>query len=1138
MQFVSWLRSKLIRVSSWIALSVLGFGIAWAHSVGQVQTTKSLAPETVDLLLSRASGGSPGFAVGDVVSYIIQFTPVNNGADVGVAGYITDYIPPGTEVVGASIVLKDAAGNYNNIPPSFPGGIDDGWGRGQNSFLTPFNTAAYDATGRCAVAGFTNNCNARLSQLHADTGIFYSTDPRTAVFPALPVRINQGNGYDISPTAEGQLNPVIGQARATTHNLWDADQTNSFGSTAGAVAALVAPKSAAPSLTGGTGPTPYNTGSAVAGPQTGYPLDNTTAVGPWKRIAYPGSRIGDNTTGPATSATGGAPVAISGLPTTVGYNLSTSNPLPAGTNAVRWAVGQLTVGEIRYVKISLRLTAPVPAAGIVNSSEVFGGDAGGADDGKDSVWRYHVPSVADNNSNLLVQKTVKCIVVAGVCTPTAGAYIPANAVVRYQITYLNAGALAQTNVQLLDVLPCYTAANASLITAIVSGPIGTPTVNPPVTAAGSNCTSASPVRSTVTFPVLSSLAPGIGGTIEIDIRTNTGNGDLVINTARLSSDQVPTGVTANAISTVAAAPNLIISKIANSPASGPGGTASYSIIVENVGTASATGIALFDILPSMGGAANANTRFSYLTTTAVVLATTPAGSTLTGLAATTLVPPTLSPYNTLPVASNSQQINWTFASSTLVAGGKFTLTYTANVGSSVTASATPYLNNAAVTYSGGGPGRTDAPSTAPVLIISPLSVAKTIECYVVGTDCITASGSGQIPPNAKVRYRIDYANNGTSAIPNAVLSDTLPCQTAVNAVSNIQIISGPVTVPVPNPPLTAAGVCPSTRSTYSFPPTTLAAGQTGSIKIDVQTNALIGNLVVNTANLSAAGFASTSSDAQASVVAQPELQITKTSPVNVVAPGATLSYTITVKNIGTTAAQTITVYDWLPTSSPTNNVATRFSYVTASTTIVGLTSVVPVVNRPPTQAPYNTAGTNPNLNNQEEVVWSFGTQTLAPGASFSITFSALAGSAIPLTATSYDNTARASFAGGAANSGVASAKVTLMAQLSVTKTNGTITLAAGSTTSYTITFSNLGPSAANGALVKDAFNAGLTCTTITCVATTGTPAASCPSSLLPLGTPIAISATNFFTTGETIATFPANSSVSLVAQCSVTATGQ
>jgi uncharacterized repeat protein (TIGR01451 family) len=688
-------------------------------------------------------------------------------------------------------------------------------------------------------------------------------------------------------------------------------------------------------------------------------------------------------------------------------------------------------------------------------------------------------------------------------------------------------------VQLLDVLPCYTAANASLITAIVSGPIGTPTVNPPLTAAGSNCTSTNPLRSTVTFPVLSSLAPGAGGTIEIDIKTNTANGNLVINTTKLSSDQVPAGVTANAISSVAAAPNLIISKIANTPATGPGGTASYSIIVENVGTASATGIALFDVLPSMGGTTNTSTRFSYATTTAVVLATSPAGSTLAGLVATTLVPPTLVPYNTLPVASNSQQINWTFASSTLVAGGKFTLTYTAIVGSSVTASATPYLNNAAITYGGGGPGRTDAPNTAPVLIISPLSVTKTIECYVVGVDCITASGSGQIPPNAKVRYRIDYANNGTSAITNAVLSDTLPCQTAVNAVSNIQIVSGPVTVPSPNPPLTAAGVCPSTRSTFSFPPATLSAGQTGSIKIDVQTNAVTGNLVVNTANLSATDFASSSSDTQANVVAQPELQITKTSPVSTVAPGTTLSYTITVKNIGTTAAQTITIYDWLPTSGPANDVNTRFSYVT-TTAVVGLAAVVPVVNRPPTQAPYNAIGTNPNLNNQEEIAWSFGSQTLATGASVSITFQALVGAAMPVSPPSYDNTARAKFAGGAANSGLASAKVMLMADLTVVKTNGTAAVVAGGTTSYSLTFSNRGPSAANGSVIRDTPSTALVCTSVTCNATGG---AICPTNLQPQGTPQPASATLLFAAGEVLGTFPAGGTVVLQVQCNVEATG-
>ncbi len=1142
MQFVGRLRSKLIRVSSWIALSVLGFGIAWAHSVGQVQTTKFLAPETVSMLLARAATTSPGLAVGDVVSYIIQFTPVGNGALVGAGGYITDYIPPGTEVVGAAIVAKDSLGNFNNIAPNFPGGIDSGWGdRGQNSFAAPFNTAAYDTSGRCAAAGFVANCDARINEIYADTGIFYSTDPRTAVFPALPTRILQGtNGYDITPTAEAALNTIIGQTRATTHNLWDANQTNAFGTSA-LISGLTPPASTAPILITagkiGQGPTPYNAGSAVAGPQSGYQLDNTGNVGPWQRIAYSGSRMGDNTTGPATNA-GSSNTAVAGFPTSIGVPLSVSNPLPAGTNAVRWAVGKLVVGEIRFVKISLRITAPVPSSGIVNSSEVFGGDAGDGDAGQDNPWRYHVPSVADNNSNLLVQKAVVCVYNAlNVCVTTDGSYVPAGSKVRYRITYLNAGVLPQTNFVLQDVLPCQTAANAASNIAIISGPVALPSPNPPNTAAG-NCGTTPDTRSTVTFPTLSTLAAGGGGSVELDVLNNASAGNLLANTAKLTTTEVPGGVTSNAISNVGAIPNLSITKVANNTTTAPGGTSSYTIVVSNIGAGNATGISLYDVLPSMGGVANASTRFSYLTTTAVLLSASPAGSSLVLPAVVaTSVPPTLSPYDTSPVASNSQQILWTFGASVLVPGGVMTLTYTTNVGVSVSASATPYYNNANVLFGGGGSGRSDAPNTAPVVVTSPLSVTKTVDCYFVGTNCVAIGPGGTVPPSSKIRYTIAYANNGLSSIANVILSDTLPCQTAANSVSNIQIIAGPIGLPVPNPPSTTAGVCPGTRVTFSFPASTLAAGQTGTVKVDVQTNAVVGAVVVNTAGLSGTGVPSSSSDIQASVAAQPVLQITKTSPVTMAAPGTTLSYTITVSNIGTTAAQSISIYDWLPTSGPSNDITTRFSYVN-TTAIVGLTAVVPVVNRPPTQAPYNVVGTNANLNNQEEVVWNFGTQTLAAGSSLSITFNALVGLNMPLSPPSYDNTARASFSGGSVNSGLASAKVALMSNLSVTKTNGTSTLAAGSIASYTITFSNLGPSAANAALVKDAFTPGLSCTTIACVATTGTPAASCPSSLLPLGTPIAISATNFFTTGETIATFPANSSVSLVAQCSVTATGQ
>jgi uncharacterized repeat protein (TIGR01451 family) len=1134
-KFTASVRLTLLRLSALLSAAIFT-ALAVAHSVGQVQTTKFLAPETVTMLLARAGTATPGLRAGDVVSYLIQFSPVRNGADTGAGGYITDYIPPGTEVVDAAIVAKDGAGNFYNVAPSFPGGIDFGWGnQGPNTFLGSFATNAYDTTLRCSTPTvFTNNCNARMTELYADTGIFYSTDPRTAVFPALPTRILQGiNGYDISPTAEGQLNPIIGQARATTHNLWDADQVSAFGS--GGNATIAPSSSAITIVASGRGPTPYNAGSVVAGPQTGYQLDNTANVGPWQRIAYAGSRIANNALGPAT-VQGVSNTAVGGLPTSIGYNLSTSNPLPAGTNAVRWAVGKLVVGEIRYVKISLRITAPPPVDGIVNSSEVFGGDAGDADAGQDNVWRYHVPSVADNNSNLLVQKEVVCVFSGTVCQPSSGAYIPNNSKVRYRITYLNSGVVPQTNVVLQDILPCQTGANAASFTttAIVSGSITLPVPNPPVTAAG-NCPT---VRNTVTFPTLTTLAPGAGGAILIDVQNNSGNGDVVANTAKLSSTQVPGGVQSSAASNVNAVPSLAITKVANVTTTVPGGTTSYTIVVENLGAGNATGISLTDVLPSLGGALNATTRFSFNTTTFVAVSASPAGSTLTlNPVVATSIPPTVIPYDTSPVASNSQQVVWTFATSTLVPGGRMTLTYTANVGASVTASATPYVNSAIVTYAGGGAGRSDAANTAPVLVTSPLSVTKTVDCYFVGLSCVAIGPGGSVPANAKIRYAINYANTGAATINNAILSDTLPCQTPANAVSNIQIIAGPIGLPVPNPPITAAGVCPSTRSTYTFPPATLLSGQTGTVKIDVQTNAAVGAVVVNTAGLSAAGFPSTSSDVQASVAAQPVLQINKVANTGFVAPGGTLSYTITVTNTGTTAAQTITVYDWLPTGTSTvADLTRRFSYVSTTGITGGLSSVVPTINLPPTQAPYNTVTTNPFLNNQQEVAWNFGSQTLAPGASVSITFVVQVGSALPISPPTYDNYARASFSGGAVNSGVAAAQVLLMANLSVTKTNNTTTLVAGSTTSYTVTYTNGGPSAAGGATVKDAFSAGLSCTTVTCVATTGSPTApTCPSGLT-LGVPAASAA--YFGSGLTIGTFPPNTSVSLVVNCGVTATGQ
>jgi uncharacterized repeat protein (TIGR01451 family) len=129
------------------------------------------------------------------------------------------------------------------------------------------------------------------------------------------------------------------------------------------------------------------------------------------------------------------------------------------------------------------------------------------------------------------------------------------------------------------------------------------------------------------------------------------------------------------------------------------------------------------------------------------------------------------------------------------------------------------------------------------------------------------------------------------------------------------------------------------------------------------------------------------------------------------------------------------------------------------------------------------------------------------------------------------NTASAILPGAAFDSNTANNFVTITSavspatNLSVTKTDGVLSTAAGSTTNYTVTFVNSGPGDGAGSVVKDVPSAGLSnCSVISC-GVTGL--AVCPtpiSNLLTVG-------------GSTVATFPASSSLIYTVRCGVSATG-
>ena len=114
--------------------------------------------------------------------------------------------------------------------------------------------------------------------------------------------------------------------------------------------------------------------------------------------------------------------------------------------------------------------------------------------------------------------------------------------------------------------------------------------------------------------------------------------------------------------------------------------------------------------------------------------------------------------------------------------------------------------------------------------------------------------------------------------------------------------------------------------------------------------------------------------------------------------------------------------------------------------------------------------------------------------------------------------------------------VLAVANLAITKTNNTNTLVAGSTTSYTLTVSNFGPSPADNSVLRDTPSAGLSCIgPVSCTSNDGN-LAVCTGGTV--GTPDAAIALATLLSGATLPRLRQGGVLSLVLQCGVTATGQ
>lgn len=106
-----------------------------------------------------------------------------------------------------------------------------------------------------------------------------------------------------------------------------------------------------------------------------------------------------------------------------------------------------------------------------------------------------------------------------------------------------------------------------------------------------------------------------------------------------------------------------------------------------------------------------------------------------------------------------------------------------------------------------------------------------------------------------------------------------------------------------------------------------------------------------------------------------------------------------------------------------------------------------------------------------------------------------------------------------------------VANLAVTKSDGVTTVGAGSTTTYTITATNGGPSPANGTRIYDPVTTGLSCTAAPSCVASGP--ATCPTGLT-----MAQLQNTTAPLGVAIPNFGAGGGITVTVLCSVTATGQ
>jgi uncharacterized repeat protein (TIGR01451 family) len=650
--------------------------------------------------------------------------------------------------------------------------------------------------------------------------------------------------------------------------------------------------------------------------------------------------------------------------------------------------------------------------------------------------------------------------------------------------------------------------------------------------AGSGC----PASGTGNVSASITLAPAGSATFSISGTVVASATGTISNTATISlpgsvTDPTPGNNSATDVTTVTPQTDLRITKTDGAASAVPGQSTTYTVVVTNVGPSTVTSASVTDVLPtgatsmnwtcagagggtcalsgsgSIDDSVNLPVGASATYSVSVPIAASATGS-LTNAAAVTAP---------LGVTDTNSSNNSATDTDTLTPLADLTVTKTDGVASVVPGQSTTYT----ITVANSGP------SNAPVTVVTDAQpVGATFASWScapsAGASCTTASGSGSINttvglpvgttatftvvtaigpattgtlantataapavgitdpvagdnsatdsdtltpsadlavsktnvvssvvPGTPVSYTIVASNTGPSAVTSATVADALPASLAAATWTCTTAGGGSCTASGSGSMNDIVNLPVGATATYTVSGT-VAAGATGAISNTATIAAPAG-----VTDPVAANNAATDSDP---LTPRVDLSITKTDGRALANPLDALTYTIVVSNAGPSSVSNAVVADTIPPA------------------ILGAAWTC-------------TAGVGGNCDTPGPVSGDINS-TVDLGVNGSVTFT-VTGTIAGYTVGSLVNTATVSAPAGvtetnsADNAATDSTAVTSSAALWISKTDGQTSAVAGTSSTYTITVVNSGPSAVVDAGVLDSLPAAFTSATWTCFAAGG-----------------------------------------------------